>query len=56
VEYKVEEIEKAWQEPGKKLFKVVTEDGKSFELCYNETTGRWSLQEERSNPRKRKNK
>jgi uncharacterized protein (UPF0128 family) len=45
-EYKVEEIEKAWQEPAKKLFKVITEDGKSFKLCYNEITDQWSLREE----------
>ena len=44
-EYKVGEIEKAWQEPGKKLFKVITKQGKSFELCYNETEDRWSATE-----------
>jgi len=44
-EYKVEEIEKAWQEPGKKLFKVITERGKSFELCYSETEDQWSATE-----------
>jgi putative sterol carrier protein len=44
-EYKVEEIEKAWQEPGKKLFKVITEQGKLFELCYSETEDRWSATE-----------
>ena len=41
-EYKVEKIEKAWQEPGKKLFRVITDKGKTFELCYNETTDQWS--------------
>ena len=41
VEYEVKEIEKAWQEPGKRLFKVVTEDGKLFELCYNEMVDQW---------------
>jgi len=40
-EYKVAEIEKAWQEQGKKLFKVTTEQGKSFELCYNEISDQW---------------
>jgi len=44
-EYKVEEIEKAWQEPGKKLFKVITAQGKSFELCYHETEDQWSATE-----------
>ncbi len=42
IEYRVKEIEKAWQEPGKRLFKVTTDGGKSFELCYNETDDQWS--------------
>jgi len=41
-EYKVNEIEKAWQEPGKRLFKVITDEGKLFELCYNEAEDQWS--------------
>jgi len=41
----VERIEKAWQEPGKRLFKVITKDGKSFELCYDETNEQWSATE-----------
>ena len=41
-ENRIESIEKAWQEPGKRLFKAVTEDGKLFELCYNETNDQWS--------------
>jgi hypothetical protein len=41
-ENRIESIEKAWQEPGKRLFKAVTEDGKLFELCYNETDDQWS--------------
>lgn len=41
-EYRVKEIEKVWQEPGKRLFKVTTDGGKSFELCYNETDDQWS--------------
>lgn len=44
-EHKVSVIEKAWQEPGKRLFKVITEDGKSFELCYDETNDQWSATE-----------
>lgn len=40
-EYEVKEIEKAWQEPGKKLFKVITNKGEIFELCYNETEDYW---------------
>jgi len=41
-EKRIKSIEKAWQEPGKRLFKAVTEDGKLFELCYNETYDQWS--------------
>jgi len=41
-EHKVKEIEKAWQEPGKRLFKVTTGEGKLFELCYNEAEAQWS--------------
>jgi hypothetical protein len=37
----IKSIEKAWQEPGGRIFRVVTEDGKLFELCYNERTDRW---------------
>jgi len=41
-EYNVKQIEKAWQEPGERLFKVTTGEGKSFELCYNEAADQWS--------------
>ena len=41
-EYKVKEIEKAWLEPGKRLFKVTTGKGELFELCYNEADDQWS--------------
>jgi hypothetical protein len=41
-ELRVESIQSAWREPGKRLFRVVTEDGKPFELCYNEADERWS--------------
>jgi len=40
--YKVKVIEKAWREPHKRLFKVITGEGKSFELCYNEADDQWS--------------
>ena len=43
VEYEVAEIEKAWQEPGKRCFQVSTRDNKLFNLCYNETKNQWSL-------------
>ena len=41
-EHKVKEIKKAWQEPDKRLFKVTTDRGKLFELCYNEAADQWS--------------
>ena len=42
-EYEVAEIEKTWQEPGKKCFQVRTGDNKLFQLCYNEIQKDWSL-------------
>ena len=44
-ELRIKAIEKAWQEPGKRLFRVVTEDGKLFVLCYNEKADHWSVVE-----------
>jgi len=41
IEYKVKEIEKAWQELGKRLFKVTMDEGELFELCYNEVEAQW---------------
>ena len=43
IEYEVEAIEKAWQEPGERHFKVRTRDNKLFQLCYNEVEKQWSL-------------
>jgi len=43
IEYEVEEIERAWQEPDGKHFQVRTKDNKLFNLCYNETEDHWSL-------------
>ncbi len=43
IEYEVQEIEKAWQEPGKRYFRVRTENNKLFQLYYNETEKQWSL-------------
>lgn len=45
VAYEVAEIERAWQEPGERHFRVKTKDNKFFELCYNEARERWSLTE-----------
>jgi len=41
--YEVDEIEKAWQEPGEKYFQVRTKDNQLFQLCYNETNKQWSI-------------
>lgn len=30
-----------WKEPGIRLFRVLTEEDKSFELCYDETEDEW---------------
>ena len=45
MEYEVEEIKKAWQEPGERHFQVRTRGNKLFKLCYNETEKKWSLTE-----------
>jgi len=45
MEYEVEEIEKAWQEPGERHFQVRTRDNKLFRLYYNETEKQWSITE-----------
>ena len=42
VEHKVKQVEKEWQEPGARLFKVLTEDGRFFILSYNERGDEWS--------------
>ena len=43
VQYEVEEIERAWQEPGERHFQLRTRDNKLFQLCYNEMEKQWSL-------------
>ena len=43
IEYKVEKIEKAWREPGNRLFQVSTKDNRRFRLCYDEIKDQWSL-------------
>ncbi|MBI2906534.1 MAG: hypothetical protein HYX92_02630 [Chloroflexi bacterium] len=40
-EYKVEEIEGAWREPGERRFRLRTAGGRRFELCYEEKEDRW---------------
>jgi len=44
-EYEIEEIEKAWLEPGKRCFLARTSDNKSFNLWYNEVTDQWQATE-----------
>ena len=41
-ENRIKTIDKAWQEPGSKLFKVTTEEGKSYNLCYNLIADKWT--------------
>ena len=43
--YEVEEVEKAWLEPGGKCFLVRSRDNKFFKLCYNEMADRWQITE-----------
>jgi len=45
IEYEVEEIERAWLEPGERHFQVRTNDNKIFRLCYNEARDQWSIVE-----------
>jgi len=42
-EHKISQIKDEWQEPGKRFFRVFTEDEELFELCYNETQDQWWL-------------
>jgi hypothetical protein len=44
-ELRIKSIENAWQEPSKRLFRVITEDGNLFGLCYNEKSDYWSAVE-----------
>ena len=41
IDYEVDDIERAWQEPGEKHFQVRTNDNKLFNLYYNETEKEW---------------
>ena len=45
MEYEIEEIEKAWLEPGERHFQVRTGDKKRFRLGYHEAEKQWSLTE-----------
>jgi hypothetical protein len=41
MEYKVQRVERAWQEPGERHFIIRTEDAKLFKLRYYEKGDRW---------------
>jgi hypothetical protein len=42
-EYEIKEIEKSWQGPGERHFRVITKENKKFQLCYNDVEKQWSL-------------
>ena len=42
-DYEVEQIEKAWLEPGKRYFQIRSRDNKKFRLCYDEKARQWSI-------------
>ena len=39
----MQEVERAWREPGKKYFRVRTAGNETFELCYNEPKDEWGV-------------
>jgi len=43
--HRVREVKKAWQEPGRRCFLVLTEVDRLFQLCYSEAEDRWRLAE-----------
>ena len=53
VEYEVEQVEKAWREPGERHFQVRAGGNKFFKLCYNEAESRWSVIEVVQNQNRR---
>ena len=44
-ENRINSIDKTWQEPGHKLFRVTTEKGTTFNLCYNLIADKWTAVE-----------
>ena len=44
-EHIVKTIESEWREPGERHFRLRTEDDRLFELCYDEDTDKWLVQE-----------
>ena len=45
MDFDVQEVERAWQEPGERCFQVRAGQNRRFKLCYNEATVQWSLTE-----------
>ena len=41
IEYKVQRVERAWQEPGERHFLIRTEDDKLLEIAYYEKEDQW---------------
>lgn len=41
----IEEIERAWREPTGPAFRVRTMDGRRFELRYDESRDKWTINE-----------
>jgi hypothetical protein len=42
-EHQVKEVLKAWREPGAACFRVLTEEGLTFTLAYQEAKDQWRL-------------
>ena len=38
-------IQARWQKPGFKCFRVISEDEQVFDLCYDQTTDQWLIQQ-----------
>jgi hypothetical protein len=43
--FNVKRIEKEWNEPGERHFRLRTDDDRLFELCYDEGSDGWSVHE-----------
>jgi hypothetical protein len=43
IEYEIQEVEKAWLEPGQRHFQVRAVNNQRFHLWYDETKAEWSL-------------
>lgn len=43
IDYEIQEVEKAWLEPGQRHFQVRTTSNQRFHLWYDEAQAEWSL-------------